>query len=146
MAPIHTLRRLAALMASDPLSVRDIAGALGGLVEELPEGMGLAVQPDDGAFGSATIVPLPGSGAPYLVRLELTGDLPVTVADLGDALGPWVPMDGPHPTADPRIAFHVGSPDAPYTCTVLVDVRPGAAGVEDGRAHTCQLRRDPGMP
>jgi hypothetical protein len=131
-----TIHDLCALLASDPVTVEEVALRLGAITERLGEGMGLVVAPAAAWASTATVTPAPGGDAPHLVTLDVAPATPIAVDALARRLGPHETRRGHHLDDAPRAHWTVDDPSRPFTCSV-------AAELSGGNATTILLRRDP---
>ncbi len=139
---IETLKRLCRLLSTTTVTLHDVAADLGPIVEIRGEGMGLVVEPAVVGFTRATVVPMPSTPVPFLVRFDLATAHTLSVAQLVAAFGPYREYAVHHLDRDPNIRFRVDDAALPFRCLVIVDVRPGPRGVADGHALAIDVRRD----
>jgi hypothetical protein len=139
---VATLRGLCDLLSGADVSVEQVAAKLGEMVEDQGGNLGVAVRPNDAQFTEAMIVRTHDSGAPAHVRLRLVRPDTLSAATLMGAFGSYgtPPKKRPGPTQS--MVFSVEQPEQPYTCTLIAEVLPGPAGVEDGSVQAVTVRRD----
>jgi hypothetical protein len=129
---VESLRALAALLATDPLSVDDFADALGS--EERSSAGDVQVAPFDPAFTEAKVVRRAGGEAPAHATVSLAD--PTSVEELSEAFGSprLVAAEEKVPA---QALFPLDAAGLPYRITLIASVADG------GEVRRVTLRRDP---
>lgn len=137
---MDALQSLAALLASDPLTVAQVAARLGAVVTDY--GSNVVVAPTDPVFAEANIArqvdrkTLDPVETPAFVIL--TPAAPVPLAGLTAAFGPSQEVPGPGDDP-PELIFYLPMPGQPCAVALIARVRHDAA-------VRLTLRRDVRLP
>jgi hypothetical protein len=128
---IESLRSLATLLAADPLSVDDVAEALG--TEERSSAGDVQVAPFDAAFAEATVVRGAGGDVPAHATVSLAE--PTSLDELVAAFGrpSTVAAEEKVPA---QALFPLDTPGTPYRITLIASL------AERGEVRRLTLRRD----
>lgn len=129
---IESLRSLATLLAADPLSVDDVADALG--TEERSSAGDVLIAPFDPAFSEATVVRRAGGDVPAHATVSLAE--PTSLDELVAAFGSprTVAAEEKVPA---QALFPLDTPGTPYRITLIASL------TDRGEVRRLTLRRDP---
>ena len=139
---IETVRRICADLASEAPTAKVVGERLGTIVDPGSDVTPLLVTPADRDFAEASIVREPGTDEPAYVALVPAEHAAPSVEDLRSTFGDYVAVPRIHWNTPRRIIFHPPTTGTTHTCAIVVDVRPGPGGVEDGTALVVTVRRD----
>jgi hypothetical protein len=134
---LAALQRLISLLASDPLTVDQVVGALGAVSQD--HGASVAVMPADPLFEEAIVARAidlttrQPSDVPALVRL--TPAEPPSLESLADAFGPYREIPPEDRGQLPQAIFYLRLPEGPCLVALIAEVR-------EGQAVSITLRRD----
>lgn len=138
------LAELCRRLVSDPVTVDEMAAAVGTVTSSYSDGQRLVVEPTSPDFGEARVSSGTRDGVPTLVRLDLSETAALTVEDLQTAFGDYEEAGRLHFDEDPRLIFHPDTPaELPWTCTLIASI-PVAHMRQPDRAPvtSLSLRRD----
>jgi hypothetical protein len=134
---LAALQELVSLLASDPLTVQQVAEKLGTVAEDLVAS--LAVAPADPSFKEVIVARAidlttrQPSDVPALVRLVPAE--PPSVEALAEAFGPYREIPPQDLDRLPQAIFYLQLPEGPCLIALIAEVR-------EGQAVSITLRRD----
>ncbi len=139
---IEVLRALCQELSRSTVSAREIANSLGTIAEDRGEVSPLVVAPRDPEVAGAKVVRQAGTDEPAYVELTPADPDSLSVQDLVSTFGGYTGLPRLRPGAPARVAFYPRSAGTTHTCALIVSVRPGERGIDDGTVSAVLVRRD----
>jgi hypothetical protein len=139
---IDTLLDLAQLFARDGLPFDKAAARLGRITEPGLPGGPTEIAPTDPRFEEVKLWRDTGTGAPYLLDVELAPTARVPVADLTKAFGPFEPVRTTTLGATPKILFRAVAKGQRFVATITARVEGPRDHLEAGTVTGLSILRD----
>lgn len=142
---INLIQELVRFLSQDLLSVEDVIGRVGPVVDDPGDPMPIELRPVLTGVRAAYLNRYPDNGLPYALTIELAPDAQLTSAELQHAFGDYKQLrtDRGQP---PEIIFYPSAVGSQWKVAVIADLQSAAAALDDQPVTSLSLRRDPVSP
>lgn len=144
-AMIDLIRELVRFLSQDSLSIEDVVGRVGPIVNDPGGLMPIELQPVLAGVRAANLGRNPDNGLPYVLTIELMPGSGLTAATLRQALGDYKRLrtDRDRP---PEIIFYPPAVGSRWKVAVIAELQSASVALEDQPVTSLSLRRDPASP
>jgi hypothetical protein len=141
-AMIDQIRELVRFLSRDSLSVEDVVGRVGPVINDPGGLMPVELQPVLDGVRAANLGRNSDNGLPYVLTLELTPGSGLTAATLRQAFGDYKRLRTER-GQPPEIIFYPPPVGSRWKVALIADLRSVAAELDDQPVTGLSLRRDP---
>jgi hypothetical protein len=139
---LETLHLLAQVLSKDPVTVHEVAHAVGTGKITTGEHKPITIEPKASDFQKIEIVRKGDTDVPSYVTLTPAGGKRLILDQLRAVYGDYRPLPRSNPDSPQRLMFRVKTPGMPYTCAIIADVDPEERVSGESRVTAITLRRD----
>ncbi len=139
---IDLIRELVRFLSQDALSVDDVVGRVGPIVNDPGGLMPIELRPILSNVRAANLGRDPDNGLPYVLTIELTPGAGLTAATLQQEFGVYQRLrtDRGQP---PEIILYPAEIGSRWKIALIADLQSTAASLDDQPVTSLSLRRDP---
>jgi hypothetical protein len=139
---LETLQKLCQLLSKDPLSVEEVASALGSGGVPTGSSAPIRVTPYNQSFLTIEITRKKGSGEPSNVVLTPVPAKTLTIGQLKSAFGDFHDLPRSNYRSPHRVLFRPSAKGQAHSCAVLADFDADDALTDSTQVTSLTMRRD----